>query len=100
MKIEQLSKPVPIRVNDYVVGYSIFKVVDRRPGSTPKLQEIYATVSKDALRTKRELVLSRFRDDMARQYPIHIHESVLASIQTLDEVGTGRPIDILKISRR
>ena len=99
MKKGVLGKPVSITVDNVPVGYSIFKVIGKKPAVTPSLKTIYKKVSEDALKNKQQFVLNQFWNSMQKVYPVSINETVLDSIKTTDQIGKGRPIDLLKISR-
>ena len=101
MSIGELSGSVPIKVDGVTVGYSVFKVIGQKPSQSPQLSEISSKVSRDALRSKRLAVLDRFLAGVKHQHPVQIDESVLQSIKTIAELtGPGRPVDILKVTRR
>ena len=100
MSIGELSGSVPVKVSGVTVGYSVFRVIGRKPVQSPQLSEISSKVSRDALRSKRLAVLDRFLAGVKQQYPVQIDESVLQSIKTIAELtGQGRPIDILRVTR-
>ncbi|MFQ5708092.1 MAG: peptidylprolyl isomerase [bacterium] len=99
LRIGELSKPVAVKLDTFTVGYSVFKLIARKPQQTPDLQRIYDKVSKDALQTKRRLVLNGFLANVKKRNPVTVDESVLSSIKTSDELGLGRPMDLLKVSR-
>lgn len=99
MEIGALSEPVPLRLSGQVIGYSVFRVLDKKPTQTPDLASIRDRVSKDALRFKRQSVLAAFLAKTEQRYPVHIEEGILREIKTTDDIAPGRPIDILKVSR-
>ena len=100
MQVGELTGPVPVKMDSFIVGYSVFKVIGRRPHETPMLQNIYESVAKDALEQKKQKVLKSFLDGVKEKHPVSLDESVLSSIRTSDELGTGRPMDIIKVVRR
>jgi len=99
LKIGELSSPNPIKLQNKVVGYSILKIVARKEAHVPKLNDIYGKVADHTLKAKRNAVLARFLNNIKEQHPVSVDESVVASIKTTDELSTGRPIDILKVTR-
>jgi parvulin-like peptidyl-prolyl isomerase len=100
MKVGELTEPVPVKIDTFIVGYSIFRVIGRKPLVTPKLQDEYNKVAQDALTSKKQLVLERFLDGIKKHHPVKLNEGILAEIKTSDELGTGRPMDLIKIIRR
>lgn len=99
MKLGELSPPLPVRVEGITVGYSVFKVLARKPGRTMPLTEVNDRVATATLATKKSAALERFLANVKEVYPVRIDHSILSSVQTLDEIGSGRPIDIMKVTR-
>lgn len=52
------------------------------------------------LEEKKQRILENFLERMKTNHPVSINESALSAIRTSDELGTGRPMDMLKIIRR
>lgn len=99
MSVGEISRPVPIKIDTFTVGYSVFKVIGRKPQKIFPLEEIYKKVEKDALEAKKKTILQNFLANVQKKYQVSFKESILAKIRTTDELGTGRPIDLVKITR-
>ena len=100
MEVGGLSPPVPVKVDGYTVGYSVFSVTARKSEFTPALSSLHEKVARSALAEKKNRVLQSFLSGVRTNYPVSVDESVLAAIKTLDAaVGTGKSIDILKLTR-
>ena len=99
LAVGQLSEPVPVKLDTVTVGYSVFRVIDRKPLVTPSLQDVYDRVAQNALKEKKQQVLSAFLETVKTDHPVSLNESALAHIKTSDELGTGRPMDLIKLTR-
>jgi hypothetical protein len=98
-EVNQLVGPVEITIDNHVVGYSIFTVLDRKPMITPTLQQIYNKVADDALRQKKERIRANFLAKMRQHHPVYIDGDVLSLIKTTEESGSGRPMDLIVVPR-
>ncbi|MCK4894134.1 MAG: peptidyl-prolyl cis-trans isomerase, partial [Calditrichia bacterium] len=98
-EVDQLAGPVEVKIDDHVVGYSIFKVLDRKPLITPSLQQVYNKVADDALQQKRQQVLASFFEEMKTYHPVYIDEEALSLVKTSEELGSGRPMDLIVVPR-
>lgn len=94
-KVGELSPPVPVKIDTFTVGYSVFRVIDRKPAITQPLEKIYNQVAADALKEKQTLTEKRFLAALRNKYPVWLNEDALTSIQTTDELGTGRAMDFV-----
>ena len=100
MEVGGLSPPVPVKVDGYTVGYSVFSVTDRKSEFTPALSSLHEKVAANALAEKKNRVMQSFLSGVRTRYPVSVDESVLAAIKTLDAaVGPGKSMDILKLTR-
>jgi peptidyl-prolyl cis-trans isomerase C len=99
-KVGRIVGPVHIKIDTFTVGYSIFKVIDRKPSNVQSLSEVYNRVSDELLNSKQSEAMERFYSKAEKKYPIALNKDALESIKTSEELGTGRPIDILKLVRR
>ncbi|RMH86223.1 MAG: hypothetical protein D6681_15900 [Calditrichaeota bacterium] len=95
----ELVGPVPVKIDTFTVGYSVFRVLDRQPAVIPPLSEVYDRVSKDALEAKKRQTLSRFLEAIKQRYPVTAHPELLARVKTTEETGTGRPMDFVAFRR-
>ncbi len=93
--VGELSPPVPVKIDTFTVGYSVFRVIDRKPAITQPFEKIYNKVAADALKGKKQLTEERFLTALRKKYPVWLNEDALTSIQTTDELGTGRAMDFV-----
>lgn len=100
LQVGQLSRPLPVKIDTFTVGYSIFRVIARKPLVTPALGDVYDRVSREALSQKKVRVLTHFLDQVKEKHPVTLNEKALAETQTTDELGNGRAIDLVHVSRR
>ena len=97
LKAGELSPPVPVKIDTFTVGYSVFRVIGRKPAVTPKLEAVRDRVKHDALEAKKRAVLNRFLAGVEAKNPVWERAELLAKIKTSDELGKGRPIDMIQV---
>ncbi len=97
LKTGELSPPVPVKIDTFTVGYSVFRVVGRRAAVVPKLEAVHDRVQHDALAAKKKAVLERFLAGVKAKNPVRERTELLAKIKTSDELGKGRPMDMITV---
>jgi len=100
LPVGALSEPVPIKVSGIVVGYSVFRVLDRQPVQTPDLASIYERVSADALAQKKQQHLQAFLDSVKQRHRVAMNVALLDKIQTTDATAKGRAMQFMRVTRR
>ncbi len=98
-EVGALVGPVPVTLGGTTVSYSIFRVLGREDQIDPPLREVYEKVRADALAARRRNALGRFLDRFRLAYPVSINQILLDGIPTTDELGSGRPMDMILVRR-
>lgn len=92
-KLNVLSAVIPILLNEITVGYSFFRVLDKKESIDPEYSMILDQVSKDALKAKREKIISNFYEKNRARFAVTANYDLLEKVKTIDALNPSKAME-------
>jgi len=87
LKVGELYGPLEVAGGPPHGGYSIFRVIGRKPAGRKPFEEVKDYIYQKILTARREKVLQRLESELRQKYFVQVNTDVLESIPVLDSFG-------------